>query len=260
MDSLSDRVRLLQVMRFFAGAHEAALPVVAAALEPIRLEAGQVLFQKGDVGDSLYVIVEGRVRIHDGELTFNELGLGDVVGEMAVLDEAPRSASVTALEVTELLRLRQETLYNLIENHVGVARGIIQVLTRHLRNRVSDVAEDYAYISQVHIIAAAAQAIHDGSYTPASLAEVARRDDALGQLARTFQQMAAEVIARERSLRREVQALRIEIDRSRQRHQVAEITESDYFRQLQQRAEALRAAFGESEEASEQALGGQGDT
>jgi DNA repair ATPase RecN len=124
----------------------------------------------------------------------------------------------------------------------------MQVLSKHLRSRVRDITEDYAYISQVQIIAAAAQAINAGTYMPASLNPVAQRDDALGQLARTFQQMAAEVIARERRLRREVQALRIEIDRSRQQSQVAEITDSEYFRQLQQRAAALRATFGDEED------------
>ncbi len=255
MDSLTERVTLLRGVRFFAGAPEAALPSVAAALEPVRLQAEQRLFCKGEAGDSLYVIVAGRVCVHDGELVFNELGPGDVVGEMAVLDSEPRSASVTALEATELLCLRQGPLYELIASHSSVARGVIGTLSRHLRNRVSDKVQDYAYIRQVHMIARAAEALNTGAYTPESIAEVTKRDDALGQLARTFQQMADEVIARERSLRREVQALRIEIDRSRQQHQVSEITTSDYFRGLQQRAEALRATFGQDEDEGEQISG-----
>lgn len=248
MDDLAARVQALQSVGFFAGARADALAVVAAALEPLHLEAQQQLFAKGDPGDCMFIITAGRLRVHDGSLTFNYLGPGDVVGEMAVLDTEPRSASVTAVEPTDLFHLRQEALDTLLESHSGVARGILHVLSKHLRNRVRDVAEDYAYISQVQIIAAAAQAMNAGTYTPASLASVAQRDDALGQLARTFQQMAAEVIAREYRLRREVQALRIEIDRNRQQSQVAEITASDYFRHLQQRAAALRATFGDEED------------
>jgi CRP-like cAMP-binding protein len=248
VDELAARVKALRSVGFFAGAREDALPIVAEALESLRLEADQLLFAKGDPGDCMFIITSGRLRVHDGPLTFNYLGPGDVVGEMAVLDAEPRSASVTAVEPTDLLHLRQETLYSLLENHSSVARGIMQVLSKHLRSRVRDITEDYAYISQVQIIAAAAQAINAGTYMPASLNPVAQRDDALGQLARTFQQMAAEVIARERRLRREVQALRIEIDRSRQQSQVAEITDSEYFRQLQQRAAALRATFGDEED------------
>lgn len=245
MGSLDERIALLRGVRFFAGAPDSALSTVAEAVVPVVLEAGASLFHKGDVGDSLYVITTGRVRVHDGELTFNELGPGAVVGEMAVLDAEPRSASVTAVEATALLCLHQGPLYALIGAHVGVARGVIGVLCRHLRDRVSDLASDYAYLRQVRLIASAAQAIEDGSYEPETIAEVTQRDDALGQLARVFQHMADEVIARELRLQREVRELRIEIDRARQRDQVAEITDSSYFRELQQRAEALRATFGD---------------
>lgn len=247
MHTLAERISLLRSVRFFTGAPEEALPAVAAALEPVRLAAGEALFHKGDVGDSLYVIVAGRVRVHDGELLFNELGPGDVAGEMAVLDAEPRSATVTAAEPSELLCLHQGPLYALIGSHAGVARGIIQILTRHLRDRVSDLASDYAYIRQVRLVAAAAEALNAGSYAPGGMGEVTARDDALGELARTFERMAAEVLSRERSLRREVRELRIEIDRARQRHQVTEITESDYFRDLQRRAAALRATLGDDE-------------
>ena len=67
------------------------------------------------------------------------------------------------------------------------------------------------------------------------------RRDELGQLARVFLQMAREVYAREERLLQQVQALRIEIDQTKRARQVAEITETDYFQQLQQRAKALRA-------------------
>jgi CRP-like cAMP-binding protein len=246
MDALDERIALLRGVRFFTGAPEATLPMVADACAPVYLEAGARLFLKGDVGDSLYVITAGRVRVHDGELTYNELGPGDVVGEMAVLDAEPRSASVTALEATALLCLRQEPLYALIGSDVGVARGVIGVLCRQLRDRVSDLASDYAYLRQVHMITTAAKAIESGGYDPEAIAEVTQRDDALGQLARVFQHMANEVIDRERRLKQEVCELRIEIDRARQQVQVAEITDNDYFRQLQQRAAAMRANAGEA--------------
>lgn len=243
MDSLDERTALLRGVGLFAGAPPAALARVAAALAPVRLAAGTPLFAKGDVGDSLYVIASGRVRVHDGDLDFNVLGPGDVVGEMAVLDAEPRSASVTAITAATLLCLDQEHLYTLMGEHAGVARGVIQLLCRNLRARVSDLANDFAYISQVRMIAAAAQAIEEGRYSPEMVAPVAGRDDALGQLARVFQHMAGEVIARERRLQREVHELRIEIDRARQAREVAQITTSDYFRDLQQRAAALRADF-----------------
>ena len=246
MDSLDERIALLRRIRFFGGAPDTALTMVAQAFVQVDLVAGTPLFYKGDVGDSLYVIIAGRVRVHDGDLVYNDLGPGDVVGEMAVLDAEPRSASVTALENSSLLCLGQEPLYELIGSHVGVARGVIGVLCRQLRDRVSDLASDYAYLRQVRMITTAAEAIENDSYDPTSLTEVTQRGDALGQLARVFQHMADEVIDRARRLQQEVYELRIEIDRARQQDQVAEITSTDYFQQLRQRAAALRASAAEN--------------
>jgi nitrate/nitrite-specific signal transduction histidine kinase len=70
--------------------------------------------------------------------------------------------------------------------------------------------------------------------------EVAARADELGQLARVFQRMAREIYAREQRLKQQVQQLSIELDEVRQARQVAEITETDYFQQLQAKAQDLR--------------------
>ncbi len=96
------------------------------------------------------------------------------------------------------------------------------------------------YLEQVGHVVDAATAVETSTFEPASLDGVAARDDALGHLARVFQRMAGEVYAREQRLRREVHDLRIEIDEARQARQVAEITESEYFKNLQSRAAELR--------------------
>jgi DNA-binding response OmpR family regulator len=96
------------------------------------------------------------------------------------------------------------------------------------------------YLRNVARVTDAAGAVEAGSFTPEGLTEVSERRDALGQLARVFQRMAAEVYAREQRLKQQVQQLRIELDESRQAHQVAEITESDYFQQLEATAADLR--------------------
>ena len=77
-------------------------------------------------------------------------------------------------------------------------------------------------------------------YDASTLADVATRTDALGQLARVFSRMASEIYAREQRLKQQVQQLRIELDDARQAQQVAEITESEYFQQLEARAGDLR--------------------
>ncbi len=96
------------------------------------------------------------------------------------------------------------------------------------------------YLEQVGYVIDAAAKVEAATFDAESLDGVAARDDALGQLARVFQHMAREVYAREQRLKQQVQKLRIELDQTRQAQQVAEITETDYFQQLQSRAEDLR--------------------
>ena len=95
------------------------------------------------------------------------------------------------------------------------------------------------YLRSVEAVTSAATEVEAGAFQPASLDEVGRRPDALGNLARLFQRMAVEVAARERRLREQVARLTIEIDERRKTAQVAEITESDYFRDLQERVKGL---------------------
>jgi len=96
------------------------------------------------------------------------------------------------------------------------------------------------YLEQVGKVMDAAAAVESETFDDESLDAVAARDDALGQLARVFQRMAREVFERERRLKAEVQQLRIEIDEARAARKVAEITDTDYFRDLQERASTLR--------------------
>jgi two-component system cell cycle response regulator len=96
------------------------------------------------------------------------------------------------------------------------------------------------YLEQVGRVVDAAAAVEADDFEPESLDGVAARDDALGQLARVFQRMAREVFERERRLKAQVQQLRIEIDEANAARKVAEITDTDYFRDLQEKASKLR--------------------
>jgi DNA-binding response OmpR family regulator len=107
------------------------------------------------------------------------------------------------------------------------------------KKRLHDL--ELEYIEQVGYVVEAARAVENAAFRPESLDAVAARHDALGQLARVFRRMAHEVAAREQALKQEVRQLRIEIDARRTATRVAEITETDYFQDLQRKANALRA-------------------
>lgn len=137
--STIEKLVALKGVDLFAGTPDPILADVAAAMDQIEVDAGARVFEKGDPGDSLYVILAGQVRVHDGAEILNVLGEGDVFGEMALLDPEPRLASVTASQDTQLLRLDQQSFQELLEERSEIARNVIRVLTRRLRARVQDL-------------------------------------------------------------------------------------------------------------------------
>ena len=140
MLSRIEKMLILKTVGIFVETPDDVLAEVAALLDEVEVPAGAAIFQQGDAGTSMYIIVDGEVRVHDGAHTLNHLSARDVFGEMALLDPEPRSASITAVADTHLLRLDQEPFYELMDEHNQVARGIIRMLTRHLRARVRDLA------------------------------------------------------------------------------------------------------------------------
>ncbi|MCB8946102.1 MAG: cyclic nucleotide-binding domain-containing protein [Ardenticatenaceae bacterium] len=142
-----ERLILLKRVEMFCNLPNNILTELALLLREDQLAPQEAVFAKGDPGDALYIIAEGRVRVHDGEHTLNFLQEGDVFGEMALLDPEPRLAAVTAVATTRLLRLDQTPFYQLLEEHAEIATPIIHILSTHLRNRMQDLAELKASLS-----------------------------------------------------------------------------------------------------------------
>lgn len=149
MLSTIEKVIILKTVSVFGRTADDVLADVAALLEEVEVPAGEPIFHKGDLGDSLYIIVAGKVRVDDGDRLLNYLGERDVFGEMALLDAEPRVASVTAVEPTRLLRLDQTPFFELITDRPEIAIGLIRVLTGHLRARVRDVTALSAQVQEL---------------------------------------------------------------------------------------------------------------
>lgn len=129
---------------------------------------------------------------------------------------------------------------SMVPLHVdGQHRGFYAIY-RDITERLRSERTQAEYLEQVGRVVDAAAAVEVDDFEPESLDGVAARDDALGQLARVFQRMAREIFERERRLKAQVQQLRIEIDEAKAAQKVEEITDTDYFRELQQKASRLR--------------------
>lgn len=134
MLSTVEKVLILKSVGMFSQTPDDVLADVAGLLVEVDASPSQPLITLGEQGDSLYVIVDGRVQVHDGDRLLSYLGPREVFGEMALLDPEPRMASVTAIEPTRLFRLDQSAFYQLISERPEVSIGILRVLSSRLRD------------------------------------------------------------------------------------------------------------------------------
>jgi len=141
MPVLFERVILLKTVDLFHETPDPVLSHIAQALEEVHAPRGTTIIEKGELGTCLYIIVEGKVKVHDGEHVLAYLGSRQVVGELALLDPEPRSASVTALEETTLLKLDWEVFYDLMVDNIEIARGALATLARTIRRQNSVITE-----------------------------------------------------------------------------------------------------------------------
>lgn len=141
MLSTAEKVLFLKGADLFAAVSSEDLAEIAAIAEEVPIQAGVQIFGSGEPGDSLYLVVEGKVRISHGNRVVAELGTREVFGEMALLDPAPRSATAMSTEPTTLLRLDQDAFTDVLTERSEVAVAIVRVLTRRLRAATTGQAD-----------------------------------------------------------------------------------------------------------------------
>ena len=134
LDVLDRAIALHQAPLFAALSPDELLPLAELCTD-VELDAGERLFGEGEPGDSLYVIVGGKVAVEQGGRRVAELGAGECVGELAALDWEPRSATVRALADCELVRLERDDLLDQLGDHPELSQALAIVLTARLRQR-----------------------------------------------------------------------------------------------------------------------------
>jgi CRP/FNR family cyclic AMP-dependent transcriptional regulator len=128
-----EKLAILRTVGIFSETPEDVLEDVVSILEETPVESGRTLFRKGDIGNSMYIIYEGKIRIHDGDHTFAMLENKDIFGELTLFDPEPRSASATAIHDTILFKIEQDNFYKIMSNRIEVVRGILRILCQRLR-------------------------------------------------------------------------------------------------------------------------------
>ncbi len=133
MISTVEKVLFLKGVDLFKNIAGEELSHIAQITDEVEFDAQQLIFKEGDQGDAMYLITDGKVKVHSGERVFAELGQKQCFGEMSILDAEPRSASVTALSELTLLKIQREDFTELLTEKPEISQGIIKVLTRRLR-------------------------------------------------------------------------------------------------------------------------------
>lgn len=136
MLSTVEKVLFLKSIDLFSAIPGEDLAQVALIAGEESRDPGEEIFGEGESGDALYLVLDGKVRVHKGEKTIAELGERECFGEMAILDASPRSATVTTLSDVSLLKIAREDFQEILSEKPEIAQGIIHVLIKRLRNAI----------------------------------------------------------------------------------------------------------------------------
>lgn len=130
-----ERVAILKSIDIFNQTPDYALAAVAEIIEEIEVAPGETFIHEGALEDSMYIVVEGKVEVHSGDKSIIRLGPGKSVGELAVLDPEPRSASVTGVIDSFLFRIDKDPFDEVLADRPEVAQGVIGALCQRIREQ-----------------------------------------------------------------------------------------------------------------------------
>jgi CRP-like cAMP-binding protein len=238
-----DTIAQLKRVHWFDELPDDMLSVLAQKVRKRILGKGEILFNKGDEGNSLFAILSGWVKIVTqdelgNDVILNQVGAGEIIGEMALLDHEPRSAGVVALEKTSTLELSREDFMEILKGQPDLALSVIRNLSARLRHNTSYIEK----ITQMSRRVAKGDYSFIGETRPAKpRGEKVSEEDKLEQLQAEFYAMVKDIRKREDELKKQVQKLTLQIDEAKRKREFEEITGTEFYAILKEQAKELRA-------------------
>ncbi len=129
-----EQVRLLKKISLFQGVPRAELAALADTLQPVTAAAGDAIIREGEPGDCLYMIESGKVGVYKGDMRVHELGREEYFGEMAVLTQGARTATITAEADVRLWKLDSDVFYERMIDRPSMAVEMMKLLSRRIRD------------------------------------------------------------------------------------------------------------------------------
>ncbi len=140
--SIEQEVEILRRIPLFANVEAAKLKLMCFASERITYKSGQSLFEQGDVGDAAFIIIEGTADVivtHDAPLVVAQVGKDDIVGEIAILVDIPRTATVTATSDLTTLKITKDLFFRMITDFPEMGVEIMRVLAQRLEQTTAQL-------------------------------------------------------------------------------------------------------------------------
>lgn len=142
--SLEEEVELIRRFPIFSKIQPAMQKLLCFGSERMTYEPRQVLFRAGETADAAYIVIEGTAEISiptpTGPYVINTLGRNEIVGEIAIFGDVPRTATVTAVTRLETMRISKELFYNVIRESPDAALELIRILAGRLANTTAQVS------------------------------------------------------------------------------------------------------------------------
>jgi CRP/FNR family transcriptional regulator, cyclic AMP receptor protein len=151
--SLQEEVEILRRIPLFAQIEPSKLKLLAFTSERVAFDAGHVLFRQGDMANAAFVIIEGKAEVlaesPAGPVTLAVLGPSDFFGEIAILCDVPRTATIRAETRLITLRISKELFLRLIKEFPQIAAGIMRELAHRLENTNNQLRSAHAELEQL---------------------------------------------------------------------------------------------------------------
>ena len=142
--SLEQEVELIRQFPIFSKIQPAMQKLLVFSSERLKYAAGQVMFNAGDMGDAAYIVIDGSIEISvptpGGPIVVNKLGRNDIIGEIAIFGDVPRTATATALTPVETLKISKELFEKVIRENPDAALELIRVLAGRLANTTAQLS------------------------------------------------------------------------------------------------------------------------
>jgi len=136
-----DKIEVLRRVEIFKDFTDYVLKSIADVLDEIEVKKGDDIITKGEQGKCMYILFQGKAKIHDDEVRIADVEPVSIIGEMALLTSEPRNATITATETSRLLVLNQNAFELISEDNIDFYKSIVKILIKKLQKQNNDLIE-----------------------------------------------------------------------------------------------------------------------